>query len=149
MLFRSSVSYIVNNIDRLAAFSASISRLEGFQSKVDSIAAHKGSEASVALESGLGGGDSILVSHVDLVPPRTERTLIRDLSLTVGPRQRLLVVGPSGCGKTSFLRLVSGLWEPASGTVQRPPVGELMFIPQKPYMLLGSLREQQIGRAHV
>ena len=137
-----SVSYIVNNIDRLAAFSASISRLEGFQSKVDSIAAHKGSEASVALESGLGGGDSILVSHVDLVPPRTERTLIRDLSLTVGPRQRLLVVGPSGCGKTSFLRLVSGLWEPASGTVQRPPVGELMFIPQKPYMLLGSLREQ-------
>jgi putative ATP-binding cassette transporter len=79
---------------------------------------------------------------VDLVPPRTDRTLIRDLSLTVGPRQRLLVVGPSGCGKTSFLRLVSGLWEPAAGTVQRPPVGELMFIPQKPYMLLGSLREQ-------
>ena len=88
------------------------------------------------------GPESILVSHVDLVPPRTDRTLIRDLSLTVGPRQRLLVVGPSGCGKTSFLRLVSGLWEPAAGTVQRPPVGELMFIPQKPYMLLGSLREQ-------
>jgi putative ATP-binding cassette transporter len=137
------VSYIVNNIDRLAAFSASISRLEGFQSKVEGIAAQQGTVAGAA-----AGGDhdrgpeSILVSHVDLVPPRTERTLIRDLSLTVGPRQRLLVVGPSGCGKTSFLRLVSGLWEPAAGTVQRPPVGELMFIPQKPYMLLGSLREQ-------
>jgi putative ATP-binding cassette transporter len=51
-------------------------------------------------------------------------------------------VGPSGCGKTSFLRLVSGLWPAAAGRVHRPPVGELMFIPQKPYMLLGSLREQ-------
>jgi putative ATP-binding cassette transporter len=54
----------------------------------------------------------------------------------------LLVVGPSGCGKTSFLRLLSGLWPAAEGSVQRPPISELMFIPQKPYMLLGSLREQ-------
>jgi len=76
------------------------------------------------------------------VPPRTNRLLVRDLSLEVTPNQRLLVVGPSGCGKTSFLRLVSGLWPPAAGSVERPPVGELMFIPQKPYMLLGSLREQ-------
>jgi len=141
-----SVSYIVNNIDRLAAFSASISRLEGFQSKVEGIAAHNGATAAAA---GAGSSsvpvvspDSIVVRHVDLVPPRSSRTLIRDLNLTVGPQQRLLVVGPSGCGKTSFLRLVSGLWPAASGQVERPPVGELMFIPQKPYMLLGSLREQ-------
>jgi putative ATP-binding cassette transporter len=141
-----SVSYIVNNIDRLAAFSASISRLEGFQSKVEGIAA-----ARAGAENGAGGelapkpadkASSIVVRHVDLVPPRSSRTLIRDLNLTVGPQQRLLVVGPSGCGKTSFLRLVSGLWPAASGQVERPPVGELMFIPQKPYMLLGSLREQ-------
>jgi putative ATP-binding cassette transporter len=144
-----SVSYIVNNIERLAAFSASISRLEGFQKKVEGIAAQRlvsdGQVSDGKVPSQLEravGAESILVSHVDLVPPRTDRTLIRDLSLTVAPRQRLLVVGPSGCGKTSFLRLVSGLWEPAAGSVERPPVGELMFIPQKPYMLLGSLREQ-------
>jgi putative ATP-binding cassette transporter len=88
------------------------------------------------------GSEAIVVEHVDLVPPRTDRTLIKDLSLSVGANQRLLVVGPSGCGKTSFLRLVSGLWPAAAGRVSRPPVGELMFIPQKPYMLLGSLREQ-------
>jgi len=145
-----SVSYIVNNIDRLAAFSASISRLEGFQGKVDAIGAPAmdvpaigaaaGSGADQALPAGAPA--SILVSHVDLVPPRSGRRLIHDLSLEVGPRQRLLVVGPSGCGKTSFLRLVSGLWPPAAGEVHRPPLGELLFIPQKPYMLLGSLREQ-------
>ena len=148
-----SVSYIVNNIDRLAAFSASISRLEGFQSKVDSIAEQQGPHAAVAqpaspaareaaTPASAAAVESILVDHVDLVPPRSQRTLIRDLSLSVAPRQRLLVVGPSGCGKTSFLRLVSGLWSPAAGRVECPAVGELMFIPQKPYMLLGSLREQ-------
>ncbi len=141
-----SVSYIVNNIDRLAAFSASISRLEGFQSTVEGIAAARaGTDNGTGAEGAPkqpGTAASIVVRHVDLVPPRSSRTLIRDLNLTVGPQQRLLVVGPSGCGKTSFLRLVSGLWPAANGQVERPPVGELMFIPQKPYMLLGSLREQ-------
>jgi putative ATP-binding cassette transporter len=135
-----SVSYIVNNIDRLAAFSASISRLEGFQGKVEAIGTAMA--APIGADAAAVRPDSILVSHADLVPPRSGRLLIRDISLEVGPNQRLLVVGPSGCGKTSFLRLVSGLWPAAAGTVQRPPVGELMFIPQKPYMLLGSLREQ-------
>jgi putative ATP-binding cassette transporter len=138
-----SVSYIVNNIDQLAAFSASISRLEGFQGKVEAISAEmallEGAEQPVA---GAERHGSILVSHVDLVPPRSSRVLVRDLSLEVTASQRLLVVGPSGCGKTSFLRTVSGLWPPAAGHVERPPEGDLLFIPQKPYMLLGSLREQ-------
>jgi len=143
-----SVSYIVNNIDRLAAFSASISRLEGFQGKVESLsAANAGSQpqADGSEAADLAGPErhgSILVSHIDLYPPRSSRCLIKDLSLEVDIQQRLLVVGPSGCGKTSFLRLVSGLWPAAAGQVFRPPVGDLMFIPQKPYMLLGSLREQ-------
>ena len=141
-----SVSYIVNNVDRLAAFSASISRLEGFQSKIDSLAGGRAlldptPGATPAFEV-RQSSDAIVLRHVDLVPPRSGRQLIRDLNLTIGPGDRLLVVGPSGCGKTSFLRLVSGLWPPAAGEVERPPVGELMFIPQKPYMLLGSLREQ-------
>ncbi|MFM7695172.1 MAG: ABC transporter ATP-binding protein/permease [Vulcanococcus sp.] len=136
-----SVSYIVNNIDRLAAFSASISRLEGFQGTVEAI----GQQDAAALQAAAvaeGPSNALLVSHVDLVPPQGGRRLIHDLSLEVAPHQRVLVVGPSGCGKTSFLRLVSGLWPAAAGSVQRPPQTELLFIPQKPYMILGSLREQ-------
>ena len=143
-----SVSFIVNNITELASFSASISRLEGFQTKVEKISgliSRSESPTAAMVESltGSGGGaTAILVEHVDLVPPRSSRRLIHDLSLSIGADQRLLVVGPSGCGKTSFLRLISGLWSPEAGRVQRPPEGELLFIPQKPYMLLGSLREQ-------
>ena len=142
----SSLSFIVANIEQLAAFSASISRLEGFQGKVDEIngkaAATALSEQATAAAAGLPSTESILLRHADLVPPQSDRVLLRDLSLEVSQRQRVLVVGPSGCGKTSFLRMVSGLWPPASGSVERPPVGELLFIHQKPYMILGSLREQ-------
>ncbi|PWL21796.1 MAG: ABC transporter ATP-binding protein [Synechococcus sp. XM-24] len=138
-----SVSFIVNNIDRLAAFSASISRLEGFQGKVEAISEVNAEQQRLSEEqSSTGASGSLLVRHVDLVPPNSDRRLIEDLSLEVGPGQRVLVVGPSGCGKTSFLRLVSGLWPAARGEVQRPPHQELLFIPQKPYMILGSLREQ-------
>jgi putative ATP-binding cassette transporter len=139
-----SVSYLVNNIDRLAAFSASIQRLESFQSEVESLAlgpalaAPPGeSQQGMAVSAG-----SIRLAHVELIPPGSDSPLIRDLSFCLQQGERLLVMGPSGCGKTSLLRLVSGLWPVSSGQVQRPPVGELMFIPQKPYMLLGSLRQQ-------
>ena len=88
------------------------------------------------------GAESIVVRHADLTPPGSDQPIVRDLSLSVGETDRLLVVGPSGCGKTSLLRMISGLWSPSQGDVERPPTGELLFIPQKPYMLLGSLREQ-------
>ena len=74
--------------------------------------------------------------------PRTDNVLIRDLSFSLEPAHGLLVVGPSGCGKTSLLRVVSGLWGSPTGRVLSPDTGDLLFIPQKPYMALGSLREQ-------
>ncbi|MDA0291615.1 MAG: ABC transporter ATP-binding protein/permease, partial [Cyanobacteria bacterium] len=132
-----SVSFIVNNIDQLAAFSASINRLEGFQSTIESLPV----PALEAKERSNHSG-SILLRDASVVPPGTNQVLVKNINLEVGPSQRVLVVGPSGCGKTSLLRLVSGLWPSGSGEVERPPLGELMFIPQKPYMLLGSLREQ-------
>ena len=85
---------------------------------------------------------SILLKNIDLFPPKSKKCLIKDLSLEVAVQQKVLVVGPSGCGKTSFLRLLSGLWPAAKGEVKRPSNSELLFIPQKPYMILGTLREQ-------
>ncbi|MCX5954669.1 MAG: ABC transporter ATP-binding protein/permease [Cyanobacteria bacterium] len=139
-----SVSFLVNNIDRLAAFSASIQRLESFQSEVESLALRPALAAPPGQrqQGRAASAGAIRLSHVQLTPPGSDRPLIGDLSFCLEQGERLLVMGPSGCGKTSLLRLVSGLWPLSSGQVQRPPVGELMFIPQKPYMLLGSLREQ-------
>ncbi len=133
-----SLFFVVNRIDELAQFTAGVTRLEGFQAKVEKISR----QTAVVDSPTFSSGNSILIQHADLYPPNGGQQIINDLSLNVEESEKLLVVGPSGCGKTSLLRMISGLWNPRQGSVQRPASGDLLFIPQKPYMILGSLREQ-------
>ena len=133
-----SLFFIVNQIEELAKFTAGIGRLEGFQSKVESISQEKPIEnvKNISFDS------SILIQDANLSPPGSNKLIIKNLSLSITENESLLVVGPSGCGKTSLLRMISGLWEPENGLIKKPKTGDLLFIPQKPYMILGSLREQ-------
>ena len=133
-----SLFFIVNQIEELAKFTAGIGRLEGFQSKVESISQEKPLENTKIISN----YSSILIKDANLSPPGSNKLIIKDLSLSINDNESLLVVGPSGCGKTSLLRMISGLWEPENGLIQKPKTGDLLFIPQKPYMILGSLREQ-------
>tara|TARA_Y100000589_G_scaffold1425_1_gene1224 strand:- start:1249 stop:3231 length:1983 start_codon:yes stop_codon:yes gene_type:complete len=133
-----SLFFIVNQIEELAKFTAGIGRLEGFQSKVESISQEKPINTVNQIEN----FSSILIKNAYLSTPGSNKTIIKDLNLSIDPKESLLVVGPSGCGKTSLLRMISGLWEPDNGQIQKPKTGDLLFIPQKPYMILGSLREQ-------
>ena len=137
-MVESALFFVVNRIEDLAQFTAGISRLEGFQSRVERVAAEAPSSRSRVVSA----ANSIVVRSADLYPPDGRKPVIKDLTLSVGESDSLLVVGPSGCGKTSLLRMISGLWDPSAGSVERPETGDLLFIPQKPYMLLGSLREQ-------
>lgn len=72
------------------------------------------------------------------------RVLIRNLSATVAPEDHLLIVGASGVGKSSLLRAIAGLWQFGSGTITKPESDQIMFLPQRPYLIRGSLREQLI-----
>ena len=65
-----------------------------------------------------------------------DKLLVENLSLSINYGESVLVVGPSGCGKTSLLRVISGLCDTDSGEVFSPTKGDLLFIPQKPYMNL-------------
>ncbi len=134
-----SLFFVVNQIEELAKFTAGISRLEGFQSKVEKVS--KSIVTDGAKSKNLSN-KSIIVKNADLYPPNSNKKIISDLSININQKDSLLVVGPSGCGKTSLLRMISGLWKPESGNINRPKTGDLLFIPQKPYMILGSLREQ-------
>jgi putative ATP-binding cassette transporter len=71
-----------------------------------------------------------------------DKTVIRDLSAEVSALEPLLVQGPSGTGKTSLMRALAGIWREGSGKVNRPALSEVMFLPQRPYLILGSLRDQ-------
>ena len=134
-----SLFFIVNQIEELAKFTAGISRLEGFQSKVEKVS----NRITEDNNSELGiTNNSIIIKDADLYPPGSKKKIVLDLSININQNDSLLVVGPSGCGKTSLLRMISGLWKPIKGNIHRPKTGDLLFIPQKPYMILGSLREQ-------
>jgi putative ATP-binding cassette transporter len=77
-----------------------------------------------------------------LQTPNYQRTLIEDLSAILPEGQGLLVRGPSGCGKSSLLRAIIGLWDAGTGTIIRPSLDQMLFLPQRPYMVLGTLRDQ-------
>ena len=86
--------------------------------------------------------DQLALKNMTLQTPNGQRTLVADLSINLPQGEGLLVRGPSGCGKSSLLRSIVGLWDTGSGTILRPPLEQMLFLPQKLYMVLGTLRDQ-------
>ncbi|XP_066539480.1 ATP-binding cassette sub-family D member 3a isoform X2 [Hoplias malabaricus] len=85
----------------------------------------------------------IKFEHTPLATPNGD-ILIRDLSFEVKSGTNVLVCGPNGCGKSSLFRVLGELWPLFGGSLTKPVRGKLFYVPQRPYMTLGSLRDQVI-----
>jgi vitamin B12/bleomycin/antimicrobial peptide transport system ATP-binding/permease protein len=131
-----SLSYIVNSYTDIASYRSVVARLAGFASRIDGIAAERRAPQPIEIERG-GEGLDVSGLHLDLP---TGQALRRDIALVARPEQPVLVTGPSGAGKSTLLRAIAGLWPFGSGRI-RVADGRMLFLPQRPYLPLGTLAD--------
>lgn len=136
----SALTLIVSEFRVLSVFSANINRLWGFNEALNQPAEENIPGKSV-IES--REGERLAVEKMSLQTPDYARLLVKDLNLEVKEGEGLVVMGPSGSGKSSLLRALAGLWRSGSGLITRPDLDNMLFLPQRPYMMTScSLREQ-------
>ena len=135
----SALTVFVENFEALSAFAAGIERLHTFSK---SLAGRQDGNAKLGSTISRQEHPRLELDRVTLQTPNYKRTLITNVSLAVNQGEGLLIVGASGGGKSSLLRAIAGLWNSGSGTIMRPKLEQMLFLPQRPYMILGTLRSQ-------
>ena len=139
-----AVGVIVENFESLSRFVAGIGRLQTLSELVLPKAGPPTQDAKAQPRIETRPAKDLALEALTLCPPESERVLIKELSLVLKPGDALLITGDSGSGKSSLLRAIAGLWDTGSGVIQRPPLEELFFLPQQPYLQAGTLRSQLI-----
>ncbi|MBI1890873.1 MAG: ABC transporter ATP-binding protein/permease [Burkholderiales bacterium] len=129
-----ALSWFVDAFKSLAEWKASVNRLAGFHEAVTAARMQK-SGLSVT-RNNVG---AILLDELSLHVPGGKGLTV-PLTADVRTGQRILVSGPSGCGKSTLFRALAGVWPYGAGTIEIPGNAKLMFLPQKSYLPIGSLR---------
>lgn len=130
-----ALSYFVDAYDSIAKYVAVIRRLSGFTQHMEEVDALESKFRRMNNEA-----DALALSDIEIDLPEGHK-LIEGLNLTVNPGEYLLVSGKSGAGKSTLLRALAELWPYGSGQIAMPDDWRVMFLPQRPYLPLGTLRQ--------
>lgn len=128
-----SLSTLVNNFTALAQWKAVVDRLATFQQGIDH------TEKLPSLDPQREGAGLSLQGVTVRTPQHS--ALMCDGNWQLAAGDSVLIQGPSGCGKSTLLRTLAGLWPYAEGQISFPANGRVLFLSQKPYLPLGTLRE--------
>lgn len=129
-----ALSWFISAFSSLAAWKASVNRLAGFHAAVTTAQIQTSGVAVRRNNVGAIFLDNVVVRlphGADLTAPLTSE---------IHAGERILVTGPSGCGKSTLFRAIAGIWPYGSGTIEIPAGMRLMFLPQKSYLPIGTLR---------
>ena len=129
-----ALSFFVNNYTAVAELRAVMDRLQGLQEASD-----KKPATAIAVEPQAGGRD-IAVEAMTLALPHGQ-TLLVDTTLVLPRGTSTLISGTSGSGKSTLFRALAGIWPFGSGHVHLPAGARVLFLPQKPYIPIGTLRD--------
>ena len=135
---QTSLSWFVNNYAGLANWKASVDRLLTFHRALEETRAEQARHDGLDVQR--DGERTVRAEHLDLVLPNG-RTILADTAFTLEPGERIVLSGPSGSGKSTLFRALAGIWPFGSGRVRFPGNARVLFLPQKPYIPIGSLRD--------
>jgi vitamin B12/bleomycin/antimicrobial peptide transport system ATP-binding/permease protein len=141
MAVLSALNWFVDNFVRLAEWSASARRVDEFDSAlrlIDGVNADGG--ARLSIELGESPDDCLHLDHLSIVH-QDGRVVIADADIIIGAGERILLEGESGTGKSTLIRAIAGLWPWGHGRILLPKGSKIAFVPQRPYLPLGRLRD--------
>jgi len=132
-----SLSFIVSSYTDIAEWRSVVQRLVGFEEALDRVRAQADARDGIRRED--GDAPALAVDNVDLALPGGT-ALISGVNLALARGESALLSGPSGAGKSTLIRAIAGIWPFGRGEI-RVPRGPVLFLPQKPYLPIGTLRE--------
>ncbi len=134
-----SLSWFVDQWQTLADWGATVERLTTFSDTIQRAKRQAAADAR-ELEIETVPQANLVLDDVAVLLPNG-RALLEDVDLDIRPGQRIVLQGPSGSGKTTLFRVLAGIWPFATGRIRVPADSRVLFLPQKPYIPVGSLRE--------
>jgi ATP-binding cassette subfamily D (ALD) long-chain fatty acid import protein len=146
------VMFSYKEITELAGYTSRVSALLDvmedvtaghFEKKLVSSASTEENAAVLRGRGQVEESEAIEFTDVPIVSPNGD-ILVKKLSFSIQPGDHLLIVGPNGCGKSSLFRILGGLWPVYGGSVKKPNFEDIFYIPQRPYLSRGTLRDQII-----
>ena len=134
-----AMSWFIGAYSSLASWRATVERLVTFDRAIEEARAAAGQGISVVAETTPGGAGAVALHDVTLALPNGD-PLIEHANLNLPAGVSVVVSGRSGSGKSTLFRALAGIWPFGSGRITRPS-GTALFLPQRPYIPLGTLRE--------
>ncbi|MDB5546352.1 MAG: hypothetical protein JWO64_3501 [Hyphomicrobiales bacterium] len=136
---QTAFNWLVDNAIRLAEWNASSQRVGVLLNALADLDTDIGEGAGDTVVLGASPDDKLRIENLSIAQ-RNGKLLIADAETVIAPGEKVLVKGESGSGKSTLIRAMAGLWPWGSGRILRPEGATFAFMPQRPYIPLGSLR---------